>query len=45
MKTMPSMAVASSQSRNRLWSPRWMAASASTMVNELISSTNELTEV
>ena len=29
----------------RRWSPRWMAATASTIVSELISSTNELTDV
>ena len=31
--------------RVRRTSPRWMADTASTMVSELISSTNELTDV
>ena len=31
--------------RSRRWSPRWMAARASTIVSELISRTNELTDV
>ena len=31
--------------RKRRWSPRWIAASASTIVNELISSTNDVTDV
>ena len=34
-----------SQVRTRWWSPRSMAETASTMVSELMSSTNELTEV
>ena len=31
--------------RNRRWSPRWIAASASTIVSELISSMNDVTDV
>ena len=31
--------------RNRRWSPRWMAASASTIVSELISRMNDVTDV
>ena len=31
--------------RSRRWSPRWIAASASTIVSELISSTNDVTDV
>ena len=38
-------AVARIQIRNRRWSPRWIAASASTIVSELISSTNDVTDV
>ena len=45
MKVMPRKAVASSQTRRPRSSDLWMAASASTMVSELISSTKELTEV
>ena len=45
MNTAPSSAVVDSHTRSRRSSPRWMAATASTMVSELISSTNELTEV
>ena len=45
MNVAPSRAVATSQMRSRWWSPRSMAATASTMVSELISSTNELIEV
>ena len=45
MKTDPSRAVVDSQTRRRRWSPRWMAATASAIDSELISSTNELTEV
>ena len=39
------IAVAITQTRNRRWSPRWIAASASTIVSELMRSTNELTDV
>ena len=39
------MAVVSSQPRDRSTSPRCSEESASTMVSELIRSTNELTEV
>src|SRR5581483_12041606 len=45
MNVAPRSAVASSHTRRRRLSPRWMAASASTIVSELISSTNELTDV
>ena len=44
-KTDPSIAVASSQVRVAPWSPRDRALWASTIVSELIRSTNELTEV
>ena len=42
---MPNSAVASSQACVPRRSPRWIAASASTMVTLLISSTKEETEV
>ena len=42
---MPSKAVAMSQTLSLGWSPRWIAASASTIVRLLISRTNELTDV
>jgi len=45
MKVIPNRAVAISHARSFAWSPRWMAASASTIVSEDISSTNELTDV
>ena len=45
MNVMPNSAVARIQMRNRRWSPRWIAASASTIVSELISSTNDVTDV
>ena len=45
MKHMPSRAVAMSQTRSFWWSPRWIAASARTMVRLLISRMNELTDV
>ena len=31
--------------RNRRWSPRWIAASASTIVSELINRMNDVTDV
>ena len=37
--------MASSQTRIRPMSPRWIAASASTIVSELASSTNDETDV
>jgi hypothetical protein len=37
--------VASSQTLERPTSPRWIAASASTIVSELASSTNDETDV
>ena len=45
MNVAPNSAVVSSHTRMRRWSLRCMAASASTIVSELISSTNELTDV
>ena len=45
MNSDPSRAVVSSHRRLLRMSPRWRAERASTMVSELISSTNELTEV
>ena len=45
MNTAPSMAVVASQTRLRCTSPRTIEATASTMVSELMSSTNELTDV
>ncbi len=45
MNVRPNKVVAMSQTRNRRWSPRWMAASASTIVSELISSMNDVTDV
>ena len=45
MKIEPSAAVVSSHNLQRSISARWMEVTASTMVNELIRSTNELTEV
>jgi hypothetical protein len=44
-KAIPSSAVASSQTLERPTSPRWIAESASTIVSELASSTNDETEV
>ena len=44
-KTAPSSAVVVSHRRVRCTSPRWAADTASTIVSELMSSTNELTEV
>ena len=45
MNTPPSAAVVSSQSLQRSISPRVIDDTASTIVSELISSTNELTDV
>ena len=45
MNVSPNSAVAMIQTRNRRWSPRWIAASASTIVSELISRMNDVTEV
>ena len=45
MNVAPNSAVASNQMRRRRWSPRWMAASASTIVSELISKMNDVTDV
>src|SRR6476469_9382745 len=45
MKTMPNIAVAMTHTRNRRWSPRWIAARASTIVSELISRMNDVTDV
>src|SRR5688572_22755434 len=45
MNTEPSTAVVTSQSRRRMWSPRWMAETAITMVSDDISSTNDEIEV
>ena len=45
MNMVPNSAVAMIQIRNRRWSPRWIAASASTIVSELISRMNDVTDV
>ena len=45
MNVNPNSAVARIQMRNRRWSPRWMEASASTIVSELISRMNDVTDV
>ncbi|CAB4818244.1 unannotated protein [freshwater metagenome] len=45
MKIEPSTAVVSNQTWFERSSPRWMADNASTIVSELMSSTNELAEV
>ena len=45
MNVSPNSAVAMIQTRNRRWSPRWIAASASTIVSELISRMNDVTDV
>src|SRR4051794_16087630 len=45
MKVERSSAVVTSHRRRRWWSPRWMADSASTIVIELMSSTNDDTDV
>src|SRR4029079_7323866 len=45
MNTVPKSAVAMIQIRNRRWSPRWIAARASTIVSELISRMNDVTDV
>ena len=41
----PIRAVAESHARRARWSPRWMAETASTMVSELIRSTNDEIDV
>ena len=45
MNVAPNSAVAMIQIRKRRWSPRWIAASASTIVSELISRMNDVTDV
>src|SRR5206468_3258732 len=45
MKTIPRNAVARIHARVRWWSPRWIAARASTIVSELISRTKLDTDV